>query len=753
MKSSYQYCYRDEFESVVGDSDSLDLTECESEKVVRVWLVDPSFQSNLSWAVRKLQDAKLIIDRYSFQVDGTGVQRGKEPFEEQAMLSDKLTVLVNDIGIAMKRLGYALYGGKVYKKCDKAKYTYAYKCEVEAYVNGLAANELFKARLLKDMKRVIEILANPFCEVIRPLRVDYNLIEVNDGRCWSIKERRFLDDAIEEKDLGHVTPRAFSTYDAAKEVEPKYFKEILENSLPDAEIGPFCEDFLKLLNHNQKRHKDRVPCLVGAANSGKTSLFQPLLGLIHHSHIATISKQRVFNKAMINRFTELIFIDEASPSTLAIDDWKILTQGGYTACDVKYKTAKSFINRCPMLLTAQQQLEFGPEDQPAMDRRLRNYAFKSLPNPRKKAAEWLRKHPMECVVWASNKARPASDDHEESSDGGSGENEASQLDDGILNDEEKEALRTLAMAEDCAGPAEDAEPTLAEDEERSEEDLDSDDDQRIGNMRNALHQSTPGSLRHRQITSMLQTRLREREEQRARDELHYQRRRDRLVARGVPRAHADLLPKNASDPLPIVLKNDLDVLRQKTIEEEMETRKSKARRAFEGRWLRETEKELYECVEKSHQTRDPHFRANLEAYVDVLCNKLKLHHQSLGTYDTAEALEERRRVGVDLGLLRQQDQHLVRCVHEPLPSRSELACEEVFTETAQSDDESMFLTPMPATEVVPASAPDDCAISDELRRLHGTKKKSRSKIRRSQTGTPNKRSKNTILNYFHSQKS
>ena len=49
------------------------------------------------------------------------------------------------------------------------------------------------------------------------------------------------------------------------------------------------------------------------------------------------------------------------------------------------------------------------------------------------------------------------------------------------------------------------------------------------------------------------------------------------------------------------------------------------------------------CHEKSHQTRDPHLRANLEAYVDVLCNKLKLHHQSLGTYNTAEALEEQRR--------------------------------------------------------------------------------------------------------------
>ena len=82
----------------------------------------------------------------------------------------------------------------------------------------------------------------------------------------------------------------------------------------------------------------------------------------------------------------MIFIDEASISTMEIDDWKILTQGGYTAADVKYHTAKSFINRCPMLLTAQQKLQFKPEDQPAMDRRLRHYTFRSLPEPKKKAA-------------------------------------------------------------------------------------------------------------------------------------------------------------------------------------------------------------------------------------------------------------------------------------------------------------------------------------------------------------------------------
>ena len=151
--SNTQYCFRDEVQSFVGDTDSVDLDECGTEKVVRVWLVYPSFHSNLSSALRKLQDAKLVIDQFGFQLDGTGIQRENETVEEQARLSNKLTVLVNDIGIAMKRMGYALYGGKVYKKRDKAKYTCSYKCEVEAFVNSLAANELFKARLLKDMKK------------------------------------------------------------------------------------------------------------------------------------------------------------------------------------------------------------------------------------------------------------------------------------------------------------------------------------------------------------------------------------------------------------------------------------------------------------------------------------------------------------------------------------------------------------------------------------------------------------------------
>jgi hypothetical protein len=56
----------------------------------------------------------------------------------------------------MKEIGYAVYRGKIYKKVEKAKYTYS-----RAFIH-LAANDGSKARLLKDMKKVIAILSDPY---------------------------------------------------------------------------------------------------------------------------------------------------------------------------------------------------------------------------------------------------------------------------------------------------------------------------------------------------------------------------------------------------------------------------------------------------------------------------------------------------------------------------------------------------------------------------------------------------------------
>ena len=97
---------------MLGDEDLLDLQQCGTENVARVWLINSSFSTALQAAVAKLQEAKLQIDTFGLK-DGI---RKTMHLDEEARLSDKLTVLVNDIGIAMKKMEYALFRGKISTK-------------------------------------------------------------------------------------------------------------------------------------------------------------------------------------------------------------------------------------------------------------------------------------------------------------------------------------------------------------------------------------------------------------------------------------------------------------------------------------------------------------------------------------------------------------------------------------------------------------------------------------------------------------
>jgi len=100
----------------------------------------------------------------------------------------------------------------------------------------------------------------------------------------------------------------------------------MDNSLNTAEIATLCDDFLRLFEQNRE-HKQKVPCLIGPSNSGKTSLFMATAKIIDPSKVARVTKQRQFNKAMISESTELINLDEARVELMDVDDWKIITQG------------------------------------------------------------------------------------------------------------------------------------------------------------------------------------------------------------------------------------------------------------------------------------------------------------------------------------------------------------------------------------------------------------------------------------------
>jgi len=149
---------------------------------------------------------------------------------------------------------------------------------------------------------------------------------------------------------------------------------------------------------------------------------------------------------MITPYTEVIFIDEATEKTLEMDHWKILTQVGYAAHDVKYRNAWASINRCPMLMISQRKLTVVQPTNPPWTCRLKTYTFRSLPQPKKRASAWTKKHSTDFVVWAAQMARaPKEDEESEDKEETSTNEDELTAAEGVLFEDDKGAIRALSL--------------------------------------------------------------------------------------------------------------------------------------------------------------------------------------------------------------------------------------------------------------------------------------------------------------------
>ena len=82
-------------------------------------------------------------------------------------------------------------------------------------------------------------------------------------------------------------------------------------------------------------------------------------------------------------------------------------------------------------------------------------------------------------------------------------------------------------------------------------------------------------------------------------------------------------------------------------------KKKRAREAFQSPWLRNTERELNECLVTLESSITPDTRDSMDTLREILEEKLKDRHNNLGTrLGCQEALAERKKVCVELGLLR-----------------------------------------------------------------------------------------------------
>ena len=155
-------------------------------------------------------------------------------------------------------------------------FTFEHACSIKKFLSLLANNDQLKDIIVNNFCKIEKFLADPECEFFTQLNVNCDLIEGSGGWCFSISQRKFVQNAI--KEVGKDSPRAFLLYmyNPTKEPDAKYFKEILQNSLSPTDVSHFCEYFLRLLNHGIKQHKGRVLCLIGEPNSGETSPFTPI---------------------------------------------------------------------------------------------------------------------------------------------------------------------------------------------------------------------------------------------------------------------------------------------------------------------------------------------------------------------------------------------------------------------------------------------------------------------------------------------
>ena len=189
----------------------------------------------------------------------------------------------------MKQNGYAMYQGHVYRKLERAKFTYIFCGKVKTYLHAILANMEVANMIAPVWGSLNQLLTDPDCQLIRQIKIDYNFIEVLPrGRCFNIEKKRFEFDPVDLEG----SPRAFVLYDRAENDIPcpKYFLEGVENSLPDNdERMRFYQKYYQILLCGKFPVKETKLMLLGAPDSGKTSWFSPFEGKFRSPLVANLS--------------------------------------------------------------------------------------------------------------------------------------------------------------------------------------------------------------------------------------------------------------------------------------------------------------------------------------------------------------------------------------------------------------------------------------------------------------------------------
>ena len=213
------------------------------------------------------------------------------------------------------------------------------------------------------------------------------------GVCFSIAEKEFVTSPISYSEIGKITPRSYVsyTYEPSRVPLPKPFIDSLENSFPVADIRRnFLRKYYQPLLHKKFPTRVKKFCVSGETDSGKSTWFSPIMGIIPTDCIAEVTREKQFAIAghLRNENTEVVFMDEWSIDSLNAEDAKKVLQGGLLMLPRKHRKAEKFAYNSGFYITTNEMPNFGqgPDDR-AIKRRLSVFETVPIPNPRNRVLD------------------------------------------------------------------------------------------------------------------------------------------------------------------------------------------------------------------------------------------------------------------------------------------------------------------------------------------------------------------------------
>ena len=235
------YCYRHAGDSSTDDESDEEFYPTHFPSVPCCFTIvnHDGYMESFHSAIKRLESDGLVFET-TFSPDVDTVQ----PISQR----NEITATIRKIARLMHICHHALYRSAIYTTPDNAKTTYVRMMDVSSYLNKLLANEALNNDLLRHFQAVEKILSHPACEMITQIEFDLDLIEVSNGCCFSISQRKFIPNPIPSSKIGKLSPRAFVPYDCSTPPQPRYFKQGILNSFPDeAERVNFLNKFYQCL--------------------------------------------------------------------------------------------------------------------------------------------------------------------------------------------------------------------------------------------------------------------------------------------------------------------------------------------------------------------------------------------------------------------------------------------------------------------------------------------------------------------------